>query len=141
MLESTGEAEETLSFNSMLKFTFIKLLKLYFTPITNSALMLVHCVKILGENHLYVYGDHICYSGWQLGIIVFILPCLLLFPVCFELALRLFKNKQINSWEFVLSSICPFYAISLYIWRRKCTANDSLAQVISGGHWLRYSYS
>ena len=119
-----NEEVTTLSITNMLKCTFIKLVKLYFTPIASSALMMVHCVNILGESHLYVYGDHICYSGWQLGIIIFLLPCVVLFPLCFEMALRLLKSQQITSWQFVLASMCPFYAIGVYVWKRNCKKTE-----------------
>ena len=131
MVEGAGDIEDgsqehyipeqqvtTLTFTSWLKCTCIKLLKLYFTPVTKAALMMVHCVPILDRSHLYVYGDHVCYSYWQIGIIIILLPGILLFPICFELTLRLLKDKQILSWQFVLAAGCPYYSLFLYMWKR-----------------------
>ena len=114
-----GESQ-LLSVSNMLKYTFIKLLKLYFTPMTKFSLTMIHCVTILDESHLYVYGDHICYTNWQYGIMLVLLPCILMFPVGFEIALRLLKEREISSWEFVLAAICPPYSLLLYLWKRKC---------------------
>ena len=73
--------EVTLDFGHRLKQTYIKLLKLYFTPITQSALKMVHCVKLRDSYHLFVYGQMVCYNKWQLIVITVILPGIFLFPV------------------------------------------------------------
>ena len=85
----------------------------------NSALMMIHCIRIVDQSHLYVYGDHVCYSDWQIGIIVILLPCLIMFPICFEMAIRLLKDKLISPWQFVCATICPYYAVIIYTWKRK----------------------
>ena len=114
--DAPGAHHTAFSFSTMLKCTFIKLLKLYYTPVTNSALTMIHCVSIRDKSHLYIYGDHECYSAWQTGIIIIILPSLLVFPICFELAIRLLKNRLISPWQFVFATLCPFYSIVLYVW-------------------------
>ena len=107
--------DRKMDFGHRLKRTFIKLLKLFYTPITMAALKMTHCVKVGRESHLFVYGDHICYSIWQIGIIVTILPGIMLFPIGFELALRLLEKQMISSGQFVAASACPYYAIVLYL--------------------------
>ena len=112
------------SFTSMVKLTFIKLLKLYYTPVSNFALMMIHCVNILDVRKLFIYGDHVCYSGWQIAIIFIMLPSLLLFPIGLELAIRLLKKRSITSWQFMLSAMCPFFSVFLYAWKRKSRENQ-----------------
>ena len=65
-----------------------------------------------------------CYSPWQLGVIFIVVPGLLLFPVCFELAIRLLNKKQINSSVFTMAIACPYYAIALHFWRKKYEKNE-----------------
>ena len=121
------EIRPTLSFMNMLKFTFIKLLKLYFIPVIKSALMMVHCVTIRDESHLYVYADQVCYSIWQWGILLIMLPGLLMFPICFEMILRLLKGRQISSWQFIIAAAFPYYGVILYFWKRTQNSNNPIA--------------
>ena len=122
-IDNVQEGSETagINFDHRLKITFIKLLKLYYTPTTQSAMQLVYCVNILGSYHLFVYGDHICYTKWQFVVLVVILPALVLFPICFELALRLLRKGLVSSTQFVASTACPYLALILHLWNRKRT--------------------
>ena len=72
-----------LSFASLSKIGFLKLLKLNFTSIATILLQLVHCGKIQGRLHLFVFADHICYSWWQWLIMMLFLPMLAMFPLSF----------------------------------------------------------
>ena len=75
-----------------MEITLVKFLKMYYTPVTKSALNMIYCVEVLGIYRLFVYGDLVCYTPWQVVIIAVILPGILLFPVSFELAVRLLKR-------------------------------------------------
>ena len=108
------EEEFTLTFIHRLEMTFMKLVKLFYTPVTKSVLQMIHCVEIMGTYHLFVYGEHICYSTSQIAIIALILPNIFLFPVSFELAIRLLRRKQISPTVFTMALGCPFYGIFLY---------------------------
>ena len=111
-----------ISFTSRLKLTFIKFLKLYFTPVMVACLKLTHCVNINHESRLYVYADLKCYTYWQIVIFTALIPCLLLFPICFEVALRLLKARRISTSQFLLACVCPIIALLLYIWHTKVKA-------------------
>ena len=63
-----------LLFTSRLKLTFIKFLKLYFTPVTVACLKLTHCVNINDERRLYVYADQTCYTYCQIFIFAVLIP-------------------------------------------------------------------
>ena len=118
ILENNGTEDPMnggLSMSSRFKFTAIKFLKLYYTPLVVASLQMIHCVDILGVRHLYVHGPTLCYTSWQIVIFTVILPGILLFPISFELALRLLKERVISSSLFVLGSGCPYFAIFLYI--------------------------
>ena len=54
------EPNEKLSFPSLLKIGFIKLVKLNMTSITTFAFHMVHCEEINGQLHMYLYGDQTC---------------------------------------------------------------------------------
>ena len=82
---------------------------------------MVHCVKLLDTYHLFVYGDMICYNKWQIAIIAVILPGIVLFPGCFELAVRLLKRQVITSTQFVFAIACPHYALLVHIKNRSKT--------------------
>ena len=110
--------EGTLNFGHLLKMTFIKIVKIYFTPITKVSLKMVHCVKLLDTYHLFVYGDVICYNQWQIAILAVILPGILLFPICFELAVQLLNKRIITSTHFVAAIACPYYALLLHLKNR-----------------------
>ena len=92
---------------------------MYYTPVTKFALQLTHCVEILGVSRLFVYGKHVCYSPSQIIIILIIIPGILLFPICLELALRLLKKKQISSTWFVICIAVPYSSMLLYKWNDK----------------------
>ena len=94
---------DLLTFNEMLMITVIKLLKLYFTPVSTLALNLVHCVNINDSLHLFVYGEVKCYTYWQTLIFAILLPSLVLFPISFELCVRLLKKQQLSSVHFTLA--------------------------------------
>ena len=85
---------------------------------------MIYCVKIVDSYHLFVYGDHECYTAWQLGIIIVILPGLLLFPLCFDLAVRLPKKRVIGSSVFTVAIACPYFAIFLYFWRGRIRQDE-----------------
>ena len=106
-----------LNYNEMLMITVIKLLKLYFTPVTKVALNLIHCVYINDALHLFVYGEVKCYTYWQVIIVALLLPSLVLFPLSFEMCIRLLKKQKISSFHFTLALCCPYYAIIMYTWK------------------------
>ena len=110
-----------MNFGHRIKFTYIKLLKLYFTPLTKTSLEMVYCVKLLDTYHIFIYGDLVCYSYWQIAIITVILPGILLFPICFELTVRLLKKRLLTSTHFVAALACPYYALLLHIKNRSKT--------------------
>ena len=49
-----AEEQGKINFGHRLKITYLKLLKLYFTPVTQSALRMAHCVLIKESYHLFV---------------------------------------------------------------------------------------
>ena len=115
-----------ISITSRLKLTFIKFLKLYFTPVTVACFKLTHCVNINSESRLYVYADQICYTSWQFVIFAVLIPSILLFPICFEVALRLLKRRRISTSQFILSSGCPIIALTLYFYHTKVHKDDKM---------------
>ena len=117
--------ESTIDFGHRIKLTYIKLLKLYFTPVTQSALKMIHCVKLEDTLHLFVYGSMVCYNKWQLLIITVLLPGILLFPMCFELSLRLLKRGIVSSTTFVAAIACPYYSLVLYTKERLRRQNSN----------------
>ena len=106
---------DLLNFNEMLMTSVIKLLKLYFTPVCTVALNLIHCVDINGSFHLFLYGELRCYTHWQIMIFAVLLPSLFLFPISFEICIRMLMKQQLSSLHFTLSLCCPYYAIGMYI--------------------------
>ncbi len=120
-----------LNFGHRLKITFIKLLKFYYTPITMTALNMTHCVKIHNNHHLFVYGDYECFTAWQIAIMVVILPGILLFPVGFELSLRLLKGRYVSSTTFVASTACPYLGIVLYLLKIKFPCTKTIPSIPS----------
>ena len=115
---ATCQSEGKIDAGHRLKLTYIKLLKLYFTPVTQAALKMVHCVKLWDSYHLFVYGPLICYNKWQLAIVTIILPGVLLFPVCLVLSLRLLKEGLVTSSKFVAAIACPYYALIIQLQQR-----------------------
>ena len=55
--EKENEYIEQLSFSSITKIGFIKLVQLNFTSISMFTLMMLNCVPVGGKLHLYLYGD------------------------------------------------------------------------------------
>ena len=108
------EVREDISTNTSLslvlqiKVGLLKLLKFNFTSTALILLKLVHCESIQGQLHLYVFGDHICFSWWQWPIMVVILPGLAAFPMTFGMALDQLKKGVISTNTFLLSCFVPF---------------------------------
>ena len=103
-----------LSFISILKIGFVKLVKLNLTSIFTFTFRMVHCVEIAGLQYLYLYAEHQCYSYWQYIIIFGVLPIVLLFPAAFGFSLNLLKQGCISTREFLIASSFPYYALWLY---------------------------
>ena len=82
-LEEVHDAEsqtKNISFTFRLKLTFVELLKTIYTPVTYISFQLIYCISINGTKHLYVSGDQVCYTWWQVVILCVILPGLVVFP-------------------------------------------------------------
>ena len=60
-----------------------------------------------------------CYTNWQIGIITLILPGILMFPITYELSLCMLRKRVTSSTKFVAASACPYYALFLYMCKRK----------------------
>ena len=105
-------------------FLFSMNLVFFLILVTKAALNMTHCTKVLGSYHLFVFGDHLCYSPWQLCIIFVLLPGIILFPICFELAIRMLKKRQINSTVFIAAAVCPYYTIILYILMKRHESDE-----------------
>ena len=121
--ENTGDPTdrttvESLPFPSVIKVGLVKLIKLNFTSTVNILLLLVHCEKIANQFHLYIYGDFICYSCWQILIIGIALPTVALFPTSLGISLDLLKKRQISVNLFLLSCGIPFVGLGLQL--KKC---------------------
>ena len=126
--ESTNDTQQLknqkLSFPSLLKIGFIKLIKLNCTSISTFALHMVHCVDIDQQKRLYVFGDQQCYTIWQLAILYGLLPIVLLFPMSFGLSLNLLKSRHISTNKFLVASVLPYYAFYLYVQKKICGISD-----------------
>ena len=109
---------EELSFNSILKVGFIKLVKLNFTSISIFSFHMIHCVPIGEKLHLYLYGDHVCYTSWQYAILFAVLPIVVLFPLTFAMALNLLKEEVISTKSFLAAAVIPYYTCFLYLKKR-----------------------
>ena len=79
---------------------------------------MIHCVRVGDNSHLYVYGDHICYTWWQYLIIVVLLPMIFLFPLTFGTSFDLLNDRVISTNTFLLSCAMPFATLWLCIKRR-----------------------
>ena len=106
---------KSLPFPSIIKVGLVKLIKLNFTSTVNILLQLVHCEKIAAQFHLYIYGDFICYSWWQILIIGAALPTVALFPASLGISLDLLKKRQISVNLFLLSCGIPFVGLGLQL--------------------------
>ena len=106
---------QQLSLPSLLKIGYIKLLKLYLTSLFAFTFHMIHCVKIESHSHLYLYGDHECYSNWQYIIIFVAFPLVLLTPASFGVSINLLREGMISSNTFLLASTFPCYAMWLCI--------------------------
>ena len=58
-MKTSPKLHENLRFSHRLKLTFIKLLKLYYTPIAKASLQMIHCVKIRDNWHLFVHAKNV----------------------------------------------------------------------------------
>ena len=87
---------------------------------------MTHCVNIDGHFHLYLYGDHRCYSYWQYLIMYGVLPVILLFPIAFGISLNLLKGGLISSKTFLLASVAPIYAIWLWVKNKTTGLNEKI---------------
>ena len=105
--ESSTASPMGLSFKSLVKIGFIKLLKLNFTALLSMTVHLIHCVKIGDTQLLYRYGDQTCYTWWQYTIMGTLLPLIVLFPLSFGISLDLLKERKISTNIFLLSSALP----------------------------------
>ena len=99
-------------------------MKLNFTPVCNFSFKSVHCVMLYGEYHMFAYGDYKCYSWWQILILTCLIPALLLFPVAFEMSLRMLKERKISTNMMIFNLLLPYSSVFLYIQKKK---NKSIA--------------
>ena len=104
----------SLSFISVLKIGFIKLVKLNFTSISKFSLKMIHCVAIGGKLYLYTHANLECYTWWQYVIMFALLPILILFPTSFGMALTFLKEGFISTRGFLVASIFPPFTLTLY---------------------------
>ena len=86
---------------------------------------MIHCVSIGDSYHLFLYGSLVCYTKWQTAIIVIILPGILLFPIGYDLSLRMLRKGYLRSTTFIISTACPYIALILYIWNNRSMKRDS----------------
>ena len=109
--------------HSYLIQTFLLVFLISYQQIITGAFTLVQCVSVEEKSVLYVQGDIICYTLWQICIKVFIL--LNIFPLLLILSHLPFhiKDKTISTKCFILSCVCPvpvlMYVLYLWISKRK----------------------
>ena len=104
-----------LSFTSVLKIGFIKLVNLNYTSTCTICFQLMHCVKTLDNLRLFIYGDQACYGWWQYLHGSLVIPTLMMFPLSSGISLDLLKEGYISTTSFVSASVIPFYSISLLL--------------------------
>ena len=109
------DTQSPLSFISLIKIGFLKLVKLIFTAVMTVLLRLIHCEDIHGQLFLYLYGELICYHWWKYLILFFFLPALGLFPLSFGLSLDLLKKRLISTNIFLLACTTPLTALWLHL--------------------------
>ena len=107
-----------LSFPSILKIGYIKLVKLNLTSIFTFTFHMIHCVKIDNHLHLYLYADHECYSNWQYVIMFAVFPIVLLSPTSFGISINLLREEKISTNTFLVASTLPYYSMWLYAKKR-----------------------
>ena len=78
---------------------------------------MIHCVGINNSYHLFTYGELVCYTKWQIGIIAVILPGLVMFPITYELSLRMLKRRAVSSTNFIAATACPHYTLFLFVYK------------------------
>ena len=109
----SSQKPDRLSFASITKIGFIKLVKLNFTSISSYTLHMINCVSIGGQLHLYLYGDLVCYNWWQQIILFGVLPVVALFPLSFGISLNMLKERSISPTTFLFSSAIPYITFML----------------------------
>ncbi len=112
------DEEKKLSFTSILKIGFLKLVKLNCTSISTFAFNMVHCVTINNHNYLYLYADQHCWAPWQKVILFLVVPLIVLFPASFGMSLNLLKGGLITTNSFLCASVLPIYSFYLYVRKR-----------------------
>ena len=128
-LKQRRSEQRMLSFASISKIGFMKLIKLNFTSISLFAFHMVHCVAIDGNLHLYLYGDLRCYVWWQYIILFGVLPVIVLYPLAFGMSLDLLKESFISPAMFLFAQTMPFYTGVLVLQKKrgdlqKCSHSD-----------------
>ena len=128
-----NEQNRKLSFPSILKMGFIKLVKLNFTSISTFSIHMVHCVTINNISYLYFYASYQCYTWWQHVIMCALLPIVLLFPLSLGLSLNLLKEGHFSTSGFLIGSVFRpfnvtqannFARITFSKWRRSCSGRS-----------------
>ena len=120
---------EFVSFTTRLQLCFLKLLKLNYTPIATFSFKMINCIAIRESLHLYVCGDQVCYTWWQLLIFAVILPWLILLPFCMEMSFRILIKGKVSSRRFLLSTMVPLYAIWLYVNKQCYSSRKGLSLI------------
>ena len=116
--------------HSYLVQTFLLLFLVSYQQIISGAFTLVQCINVEEKSVLYVQGDIMCYTWWQIFIKVFIL--LNIFPLLIILSHIPFhiKDKTISTKCFLLSCVSPvpvlIYVLYLRIFRRKHVTKEDL---------------
>ena len=124
--DANEDGKPKLLFSGKLKVCFIRFLKLFFAPTASFAFTMIHCIEILGKNHLYVFGDHVCYEWWQYVIAVVILPAVIIFPVTFDISLYLLKDGRISTNAFLVAAAIPYCAIYLHVKTRRLNVENDV---------------
>ena len=106
------------NFANILKRCFIKLLSLTYIPFATFAFNMVNCVDILGNRHLYIFGDFKCYVWWQKVIYSLLIPWILFFPLSAQISKHMIKKRQVSIDHYLLMNVAPPYTI--YFYAKKC---------------------
>ena len=109
--------QRSLSFATITKVGFMKLVKLNFTSISTYTLLMINCVSVGGQGQLrlYLYGDLPCYNWWQMIILSVVLPVLVLFPLSFGISLNMLQKRSISLTTFLVSLVMPYVTLVLYV--------------------------
>ena len=93
----------------------LKTLLLGYATLANTALKLLSCVQVLGENRLYYDANIKCMEWWQYVFIVYVIACLLPFIAVIYWGAMKLQRQLISVEHFIGACFFPLGFLSLWL--------------------------